>query len=391
MINGAKQFITNAGTDISGMVTITAQTGATDEISNLLVPNGTPGYELGEPYRKMGWNASDTRPLTFEAAACPRRTCSARAARASSSSCRCSRSGASASRPWGSGSPRARWTRRWPTPRSARPSASRSRTFQAIQIKLADMATEIEAARLLTYKAALLKDRGPRLHHDRRPGQAEDRPPGGARRRGGRPDPRRLRLHRGVPGVPHVPRREDPHDRRGHRRGPADGDRPGARARSRPRCLERARRQPRGDRGAGRSDAARGSGSARSPSARRPTPTRRTCASPTPRHDRAAAGRPSPTCAPRRSSRRRCARAPRRSTPATASCPSAPTFARACAEAGLVFVGPAAGGDRAAGRQGRGQAARRRAGVPVVPGIERAGPERRGDPRLGRATTRRSR
>ena len=75
VIDGAKQFITNAGTDISGMVCITAVTGratvrarpptARKEISNIIVPNGTPGYEQGEPYRKMGWNASDTRPLTF--------------------------------------------------------------------------------------------------------------------------------------------------------------------------------------------------------------------------------------------------------------------------------------------------------------------------------------
>src|SRR4051794_3117457 len=65
VINGAKQFITNAGTDISGHVAITARTGD-DEISNLIVENGTPGYVQGEPYRKMGWNASDTRPLTFE-------------------------------------------------------------------------------------------------------------------------------------------------------------------------------------------------------------------------------------------------------------------------------------------------------------------------------------
>src|SRR6476620_8469339 len=64
VIDGAKQFITNAGTDISGHVCITARTGE-DEISNLIVANGTPGYSQGEPYRKMGWNASDTRPLTF--------------------------------------------------------------------------------------------------------------------------------------------------------------------------------------------------------------------------------------------------------------------------------------------------------------------------------------
>jgi short/branched chain acyl-CoA dehydrogenase len=73
-INGSKQFITNAGTDISGIVCITAVTGGEGngidpthpkEISNIIVPNGAPGYEQGEPYRKMGWNASDTRPLTF--------------------------------------------------------------------------------------------------------------------------------------------------------------------------------------------------------------------------------------------------------------------------------------------------------------------------------------
>src|SRR3954463_5228651 len=64
VINGAKQFITNAGTDISGVVCITAKTGE-KEISNFIVANGPRGDERGEPYRKMGWNASDTRPLSF--------------------------------------------------------------------------------------------------------------------------------------------------------------------------------------------------------------------------------------------------------------------------------------------------------------------------------------
>src|SRR5262249_7867315 len=69
-ITGSKPFITNAGTEISGLVCITAVTGPSQsdgasEISNIVVPNGTPGYEPGPPYRKMGWNASDTRPLTF--------------------------------------------------------------------------------------------------------------------------------------------------------------------------------------------------------------------------------------------------------------------------------------------------------------------------------------
>src|SRR3984885_9047286 len=64
VIDGAKQFITNAGTEISGVVCITARTGER-EISNLIVPNGTAGYEQDEPYRKMGWHASDTRGLRF--------------------------------------------------------------------------------------------------------------------------------------------------------------------------------------------------------------------------------------------------------------------------------------------------------------------------------------
>src|SRR5918992_104518 len=70
VIDGAKQFITNAGTDISGGVTITARTGD-DEISNIMVPTDTPGYSVEAPYRKMGWHASDTRPLAFDNARVP--------------------------------------------------------------------------------------------------------------------------------------------------------------------------------------------------------------------------------------------------------------------------------------------------------------------------------
>src|SRR6185295_7475003 len=64
VLDGSKMFITNAGTEISGVVTITARTGE-DEISNLVVENGTPGYELSPPLHKMGWRSSDTRGLTF--------------------------------------------------------------------------------------------------------------------------------------------------------------------------------------------------------------------------------------------------------------------------------------------------------------------------------------
>jgi short/branched chain acyl-CoA dehydrogenase len=75
VINGSKQFITNAGTDISEFVTITAVTNgpsvsgaatAATEVTNFIVPTGTPGYTIGSGYRKVGWHASDTRDLYFD-------------------------------------------------------------------------------------------------------------------------------------------------------------------------------------------------------------------------------------------------------------------------------------------------------------------------------------
>jgi short/branched chain acyl-CoA dehydrogenase len=69
VINGGKQFITNSGTDITSSCTITARTGTRDngtpEISSIVVPAGTRGFQVGPSYAKLGWHASDTHPLTF--------------------------------------------------------------------------------------------------------------------------------------------------------------------------------------------------------------------------------------------------------------------------------------------------------------------------------------
>ncbi|MFC4493445.1 acyl-CoA dehydrogenase family protein [Streptomyces ovatisporus] len=69
VINGSKCFITNSGTDITGLVTVTAVTGRKDDgsplISTIIVPSGTPGFTVAAPYSKVGWNASDTRELSF--------------------------------------------------------------------------------------------------------------------------------------------------------------------------------------------------------------------------------------------------------------------------------------------------------------------------------------
>jgi alkylation response protein AidB-like acyl-CoA dehydrogenase len=70
VINGSKQFITNSGTDITSLVTVTAVTGTSatgkKEISTILVPTNTPGFTAEPPYDKVGWHASDTHPLSFD-------------------------------------------------------------------------------------------------------------------------------------------------------------------------------------------------------------------------------------------------------------------------------------------------------------------------------------
>jgi short-chain 2-methylacyl-CoA dehydrogenase len=71
VIDGAKEFITNSGTTITSLVTVTARTGPDDEITAIIVPSGTPGFEVGPAYRKMGWHASDTHPLRFDSCRVP--------------------------------------------------------------------------------------------------------------------------------------------------------------------------------------------------------------------------------------------------------------------------------------------------------------------------------
>jgi short/branched chain acyl-CoA dehydrogenase len=163
VIDGAKQFITNAGTDISGVVAITAVTGQQNgekEISNLLVANGTPGYEQGEPYRKMGWNASDTRPLTFTECRVPEENLLGPRGGGLKQFLHVLDIGRIGVAAMGVGLAQGALDEALAYAKERRAFGQPISKFQAIQGKLADMATEIEAARLLTYKAARLKDAG---------------------------------------------------------------------------------------------------------------------------------------------------------------------------------------------------------------------------------------
>jgi short-chain 2-methylacyl-CoA dehydrogenase len=158
VIDGAKQFITNAGTDISGVVCITAKTGA-DEISNLIVANGTPGYEQGEPYRKMGWNASDTRPLAFTDCRVPEDHLLGPRGGGFKQFLHVLDIGRIGVAAMGLGLAQGALDEALSYAKERKAFGQPISKFQAIQGKLADMATEIEAARLLVYKAARMKDR----------------------------------------------------------------------------------------------------------------------------------------------------------------------------------------------------------------------------------------
>ena len=171
VINGAKQFITNAGTDISGPVSITAVTGepatasasgsesaAPKEISNIIVARETPGYEPGEPYRKMGWNASDTRPLTFSDCRVPEENLLGPRGQGFRQFLMILDGGRIGVAAMGVGLAQGALDQALAYARERRAFGRPISKFQAIQAKLADMSVEIEAARLLVYKAAREKD-----------------------------------------------------------------------------------------------------------------------------------------------------------------------------------------------------------------------------------------
>jgi short-chain 2-methylacyl-CoA dehydrogenase len=162
VIDGAKQFITNAGTDISGCVTITAVTsnGERREISNLIVANGTPGYEPGEPYRKMGWNASDTRPLSFDGCRVPESNLLGRRGEGFKQFLHILDGGRIGVAAMAVGLAQGALDEAIAYAKERQAFGKPISKYQAIQAKVADISAQLEAVRLLVYRAALLKDAG---------------------------------------------------------------------------------------------------------------------------------------------------------------------------------------------------------------------------------------
>jgi short/branched chain acyl-CoA dehydrogenase len=130
VINGSKSFITNSGTPITRLATITATTGRRDdgsrEISSLIVPTDTPGFEVGSAYRKLGWRASDTHELSFNDVRVPEENLLGERGRGFAQFLRILDDAGSPSQPSGSGWPRDAWRRAFGTRTSGRRSGGRS-------------------------------------------------------------------------------------------------------------------------------------------------------------------------------------------------------------------------------------------------------------------------
>jgi short/branched chain acyl-CoA dehydrogenase len=159
VVNGSKIFITNAGTDLTACVTITARTGE-DEISNIVVPNGTPGYEISAPMRKLGWRASDTRELSFEDCRVPEGNLLGPRGAGFKQFLEILDGGRISVAAMGLGLAQGAYDLALSYAREREQFGKPIAAFQAVQFALADMATELEAARGLVYKAAWLKDQG---------------------------------------------------------------------------------------------------------------------------------------------------------------------------------------------------------------------------------------
>ncbi len=238
VVNGAKQFITNSGSDITSLNTVTARTGVREdgrpEISTIIVPTGTPGFVAEPAYDKLGWHASDTHPLTFVDARVPEDHLLGERGRGYAQFLATLDDGRVAIAALAVGCLQAmvdltvayageRQTYGGPIGRK-----------QGVAFQIADLQVMLDAARLLTYRAAAMRDAMEAGGSVSRQGlQAGRRRRQALRHRVGRhrhpdrhPGLRRLRLHGGVPRHPLLPRREGARDRRGHLRGAADAHRP---------------------------------------------------------------------------------------------------------------------------------------------------------------------
>src|SRR5438067_4025194 len=164
IINGSKAFITNSGTEITGLVTITAVTGAgterRKEISAIIVPSGTPGFQVGPSYRKVGWHVSDTHELSFNDCRVPEENLLGERGKGFAQFLRTLDDGRIAIASLSVGLAQGCLDESVAYAKERRAFGRRIGEFQALQFKIADMRVAVETSRLATYKAAWLRDMG---------------------------------------------------------------------------------------------------------------------------------------------------------------------------------------------------------------------------------------
>ncbi len=162
VINGAKSFITNSGTDITSVVTVTARTGENEDgspqISAVLVPSGTPGFTVEPAYRKLGWHVSDTHGLTFDDCRVPAGNLLGEQGSGFRQFLKTLDDGRVAIAALAVGLAQACLEASTDYARTRLAFGTPIGANQGVSFPIADVAVSVEAARTLTYKAAWLKD-----------------------------------------------------------------------------------------------------------------------------------------------------------------------------------------------------------------------------------------
>jgi short/branched chain acyl-CoA dehydrogenase len=164
VIDGAKQFITNSGTPITSCVTVTARTGTLPdgraEISTLIVPSGTPGFTVEPAYDKLGWHASDTHPLTFTGCRVPQDHLLGERGRGFAQFLATLDDGRIAIAALAVGCIRAMLEQSVAYANERTAFGMPIGRKQGVAFQIADLKVMAEAARLLTYQAAAMRDAG---------------------------------------------------------------------------------------------------------------------------------------------------------------------------------------------------------------------------------------
>ena len=160
VIDGAKAFITNSGTPITSIITITARTGSAAGISAIVVPAGTEGLVIEPPYRKMGWHASDTHGLRLDGCRVPAANLLGEEGRGFAQFLAMLDEGRIAISALAVGLAQACLDHSLTYAKERQAFGGPIGRYQAVAFKCADMALAVENARNLTYKAAFLKDHG---------------------------------------------------------------------------------------------------------------------------------------------------------------------------------------------------------------------------------------